>query len=426
MSDFSAPRAILAGLNTGETEETFERTLSELSLLAKTLGIKVTATLTQNAEAPQKATYIGSGKLAELKAALAETESDLVIFDETLTPMQFRNLSKELSCEVLDRTGLILRIFSEQARTREARLQVEHANLQYIMPRLAGMWTHFGRQGGTSGAMSNRGVGETQLELDRRHIERRMAELEKELKSIEKERMTQRDKRLSSALPKVALVGYTNAGKSTLMNRLLEENDRPAEEKKVLEKDALFATLDTTVRHIAPKGGRPFLLTDTVGFIDELPHSLVKAFRSTLEEVKYADLLLMVVDISDPGHEAHIDVTAETLKEIGAGTIPRITVYNKTDRRDDLPFALPAVHGDAVYLSAASGSGIGLLLDKITEKLEEEREDVPLLLPYARGDLLSRLKENGDLRSAEYREDGVYAIANLGERERAELRAYRL
>lgn len=400
-------RAVLVGLQTRQSDEAFERAMEELEELAQTCGIRTVSRAVQKAANPVQATYVGSGKVEEIRLAAEMLHAELVIFDQTLSPMQFRNLGKELHVEVMDRTGLILRIFAEQARTREARLQVEHARLQYIMPRLAGMWTHFGRQAGSSGSQSNRGIGETQLELDRRHIERRMAELEKELKAVSRERVTQREKRLRSGLPRVALVGYTNAGKSTIMNRMLEQNENSAEEKKVLEEDKLFATLDTTVRKIEPKGKRPILLSDTVGFINELPHSLVKAFRSTLEEVQFADLLVQVIDYSDPDYRECMRVTEETLKEIGAAGIPMLYVYNKADKAEERLFELPAVRRDSIYMSAVNGTGIPELWDLIEKKLQEGTEICRFLIPYAQGSVLHQLQETAEVAETEYREDGT-------------------
>ena len=405
-------RAMLVGLQLRQSDEAFDRAMDELGELAKACGIEPVSISTQKAAHPVQATYIGSGKVDEIKNATEMLQADLVVFDQTLTPMQFRNLGKLLGTEVMDRTGLILRIFAEQARTREARLQVEHARLQYIMPRLAGMWTHFGRQAGSSGSRSNRGIGETQLELDRRYIEKRMAELEKELQAISRERVTQRVKRMQSGLPRVALVGYTNAGKSTIMNHMLELNDNPHEEKKVFEQDKLFATLDTTVRKIEPKGRRPILLSDTVGFIDELPHSLVKAFRSTLEEVKYADLLVQVIDYSAPDYRECMRVTEETLKEIGASGIPMICVFNKGDKVDDLPFALPAVRRDSIFMAAGLDIGIEELYSLIEEKLQEGSETYGFLIPYAEGNLLHRLQESAEVKNVEYRDDGILVTAS--------------
>ena len=402
---------MLVGLQTRQSEESFARAMDELALLARAGGIEPVSVTTQKAANPVQATYVGSGKVEEIKEAIEMLEADIVLFDQTLSPMQFRNLGKKFGVEVMDRTGLILRIFAEQARTREARLQVEHAELQYIMPRLAGMWTHFGRQAGSSGSRSNRGIGETQLELDRRQIERRMAELEKELRSIARERTTQREKRLRSGMPRVALVGYTNAGKSTLMNHMLELQENTDESKKVLEQDKLFATLDTTVRKIEPKGRMPILLSDTVGFINELPHALIKAFRSTLEEVKYADLLVQVVDYSDPDHRECMRITEETLKEIGAAGLPMLIVYNKADKIDALPFPIPAVRGDGIYMAAARDVGVEELYTLIEEKLREGSEVCDFLIPYTEGSILHRLQEDAEVLETDYREDGTFVKA---------------
>ena len=417
---------MLVGLQLRQTDEEFETAMTELAELAKTCGIEPVSVSTQKASSPVQATYVGSGKVEEIRLAAEMLGADLVIFDQTLSPMQFRNLGKLLGVEVMDRTGLILRIFAEQARTREARLQVEHARLQYVMPRLAGMWTHFGRQSGSSGSRSNRGIGETQLELDRRQIEHRMAELSRELKAIERERATQREKRLRSDIPKVALVGYTNAGKSTLMNRMLELNENPDEGKKVYEEDKLFATLDTTVRKIMPKGRKPILLSDTVGFINELPHSLVKAFRSTLEEVQYADLLLQVIDYSDPHYRECMKVTEETLKEIGAAGIPMICIYNKADKIEDLPFPIPAVRMNNMFMSAREGKGITELLDLIEEKFRENSREAGFLLPYADGKALHELQELAEVLSTEYRDDGVFVSARCRKEVISRFEKYRL
>ena len=278
----------------------------------------------QNLSKPYQALYMGKGKLLEVKEYLEEGSVDVLIFDRSLTPTQLRNLQSLLDYPILDRTTLILEIFAVRAKTREAKLQVESARLQYVLPRLVGMHKALSRQGGGSG-LANKGAGEKKLELDRRRIEKRMSELEKELKKIERERITQQKRRQKSQIPRVALVGYTNAGKSTLMNGMLDKYTRD-DSKKVLEKDMLFATLDTTVRRIQTSPDREFLLSDTVGFIHQLPTGLVKAFRSTLEEAKEADLLLHVLDYSDEAFLEQKKVTEETLKELGAGDIPVIYV----------------------------------------------------------------------------------------------------
>ena len=400
-------RVMLVGLQTSQKDEEFERAMAELGELARASGMEPVSVTTQKAAHPVQATYVGSGKVEEIREAAGMLGADLVLFDQTLSPMQFRNLGRLLKVEVMDRTGLILRIFAEQARTREARLQVEHANLQYVLPRLAGMWTHFGRQAGGSGSRSNRGIGETQLELDRRQIEHRMAELGKELEAISKERETQRQKRLGSGLPRVALVGYTNAGKSTIMNRMLAFQENADEGKMVLEEDKLFATLDTTVRRISPKGRREILLSDTVGFINELPHSLVKAFRSTLEEVKYADLLVQVIDYSQEDHKECMKVTEETLKQIGASGIPMLYVYNKADKVPDIPFPTPAVLGDSIYMASGTGEGISELYDLIEEKLREGTVTCEFLIPYSQGALVHQLQKQTEVQGVSYVDDGT-------------------
>lgn len=293
-------KVILVGVDTGE-EQDFEHSMEELASLAEAAYKKVAGIIIQRMETVNKSLYIGTGKVLEVKEYAKQCDAEEVIFDNTLSPSQVRNLDKELELPILDRTNLILDIFAIRAKTKEAKLQVETARLQYMLPRLVGMRENLSRQGGTGGSMSNKGAGETKLELDRRKIEHRISELKKELKQIAQTRETMRKRRGQSRIPQVALVGYTNAGKSTIMNRLVElyGEDR---EKTVLEKDMLFATLDTSVRCIDTGDNKPFFLVDTVGFIHKLPHGLVKAFYSTLEEVQYADLIVHVVDFSDRYH----------------------------------------------------------------------------------------------------------------------------
>lgn len=355
-------RAILAGLNLNMSRDRYDVSMKELARLAGACDLEVVSQLVQSSPKVTQKTYLGSGKVEELKTEIAVYDADIVIFNETLTPMQVRNLEDALDTEVMDRTGIILQIFSSRARTREAKLQVKSAQLQYMLPRLAGMRKNLSRQGGGSGRLSNKGAGEEKLELDRRHIEHQISEIDRQLKQVEKERDTQRSRRLSSGLPLVALVGYTNAGKSTLMNGFLSRCRQTVpgapESKKVLEKDMLFATLDTSVRRIQIPGHNPFLLSDTVGFISSLPHTLVKAFRSTLDEVRFANLLIEVVDYSDPDYENEVKVTRETLDEIGAGNIPILIVYNKSDRLVGTPdhpdFTIPKVYPDHIYMSATN------------------------------------------------------------------------
>ena len=389
-----------------------------------------------------KALYIGTGKVQEVRDAALALEAQLILFNDTLTPSQIKNLQDELKTPVIDRTTLILNIFEMRARTREARLQVETAKLQYLLPRLIGMHEALTRQGGTSGSMSSRGAGEKKLELDRRHIEHRISELRKELDAISRERETQRKRREQSRIPLVALVGYTNAGKSTIMNQMVERFVGD-EEKKVLEKDMLFATLDTSIRRINTGNNQDFLLTDTVGFIHKLPHGLVKAFRSTLEEIKGADLLLQVVDVSDPGYQEQMETTKETLQELGAGDIPMLIVFNKADQLTDTADAsknrteqrpqnqttvdqekelsqmtfwenpYPRTAGtNKIYISARQPESIELLVKEIIRRVYADYEEVRLMIPYDKGSIVSYLQENAQILEQTYEPEGTRMRVN--------------
>jgi len=412
----SMVRVLLVGLDTGE-EQDFDHSMDELKSLAEAAERQVVGIIIQRAGAVNKSFYIGTGKVAEVKEYAGQCEAAEIVFDNALSPSQMRNLGQELELPVIDRTGLILDIFALRARTREARLQVETARLQYILPRLMGMRENLSRQGGTGGfgagaAQSNRGAGETKLELDRRKIEHRISMLRRDLEAVSQSRATMRKKRSQSSVPKVVLVGYTNAGKSTILNRMVEKYSE-RKEKTVVEEDMLFATLDTNVRYIDPQkeGGAvnsPFFLADTVGFIDKLPHGLIKAFRSTLEEVRYADLLIHVVDCSDECYRQHMEVTSRTLQELGAGEIPQITVYNKADRRTDLQGNLPKIRERQIYMSAASGCGIEELAEMIMDEVYAERVESAFLLPYDKGHIVSYFMENAEVLEQEYREDGVW------------------
>ena len=421
IEDEKQVRAILVGLNTDKRDDEFERSMKELKELTKALDIKVAATVTQSLPAPDRSTFIGSGKVEEIGSSLDVFNADIIIFNDALSPMQIRNLEKILDTEVIDRTGLILQIFAKRAKTRESRLQVEYAQLQYMLPRLVGMRSSLSRQGGGSGRLSNKGSGEKQLELDRRRIEHRMSELRRELENVEKERDTQRNRRLSSAEPKISLVGYTNAGKSTIMNNLLSYyGGENYEDKQVLEKDMLFATLYTSVRRISSPGHRPFLLTDTVGFISELPHTLVKAFRSTLEEAKYADLILEVIDFSDPEYRHHMDVTRNTLAEIGAGDIPVLYVFNKSDivqkiqeEESQLVMDVPRVVDDRAYICAKSKESLDALIDLIEDKLKQGDTLCEILLPYSEGGILNELTNSSIIDNTEYLPEGVKLTVHL-------------
>lgn len=422
-------KVLLVGVDTGE-EEDFEGSMQELSSLAEACMLQVVGIITQKLEHINKALYIGTGKVAEVKQFADDISAELVVFDNALSPSQLRNLQNELDREVLDRTSLILDIFSERAKTREAKLQVETAKLQYMLPRLVGLHEALGRQGGASGSLSNKGAGEKKIELDRRKIEHRIAELRKELEEVSAERETQKKRRVRSEIPRVSLVGYTNAGKSTLMNRMVETYIKD-ESKKVFEKDMLFATLETSVRMVETNDNRPFFLADTVGFIHKLPHGLIKAFRSTLDEVREADLLLHVVDFSDEKYKQHMKVTEETLQELDAGGIPVIYVYNKADLCGDNTGSeeisgggLPVVSGNKIYMSAKNGTGVAELVQLITDTLYAGNSTVSFLIPYDKGQIVSALNEKGNVISQEYVENGVYLVVNCKEREKDKYKEY--
>ncbi len=417
----AARKTILVGVCLGSDED-FEVSMQELSGLAEAEGLEVVADVTQNLSTQDTAFYIGSGKVRELKGLVFELEADLVVVNNQLSPSQLANLAHDLEVEVIDRTNLILNIFADRARTREAKLQVSYAKLQYMLPRLVGLRQNLSRQGGTGGSMSNKGAGETQIELDRRRIEKEMSELRHELREITKSRSTQRRKRQSSGIPQAALVGYTNAGKSTLMNQLIR-SCCPDEEKEVMVRDMLFATLDTTVRKITPENHRAFLLSDTVGFINDLPHDLVDAFRSTLEEAAQADLILEVIDCADPSYAMHMEVTARTLKELGAGAVPVLYIMNKADRVYD-DAELPIDRGDKLYISAAQGIGLELLLKKIEEKLFAGYITMDLIIPYSDGRIEHDLQERTRVHAVRYEDDGIRMRADLNQEMLQRYKAY--
>ena len=414
-------RVLLVGVNVDDNPD-FETSMEELESLAEACEMEVAAKIEQNLSSLNPAYYIGSGKVKEVQETVEQMDLDYVIFDETLSPSQLKNLQKEVGVPIMDRTNLILEIFSRRAKTREARLQVESANLQYMLPRLVGMREALGRQAGASGSMSNKGTGEKQIELDRRKIEKRISELRRELEAIEHDRNTQRKRRNDSSLPQVALVGYTNAGKSTLMNKMVETYVGK-EEKMVVARDMLFATLDTTVRKINQNDRKDFLLSDTVGFISKLPHGLVKAFRSTLDEVRYADLLLQIVDASDEHYREHIQVTEETLRELGAEKIPCIYVMNKADlimAKEELP----RIDGNKIFMSARDGIGLQELLQMIKKRVFSGNREGIFLIPYEKGEIVSYLNSNATVSSQEYLAEGVKLFVDCRESEYSKYREY--
>ena len=369
--------------------------MEELAALVETAGGECVGSVLQQRAAPDPRTFIGEGKVAELKELIANADCQLAVFDNELTPSQMRVLGEELGVRVLDRSGLILDIFAQRARTREGQLQVELAQYEYLLPRLTGMWTHLVRQTASGGAspIGTRGPGETQLETDRRHIRRKIQKLREELEQVRKVRSVQRRRRERNAMPVVAIVGYTNAGKSTLLNTLTGA-DIPAN-------DRLFDTLDTTTRRLQLDEAQEVLLSDTVGFIRKLPTHLVEAFKATLEELKYADVLLHVIDISSPDMSAQIEVVEELINQLGAGATPCIRVYNKCDRYlGELP------HGEnTVCLSAKTGEGTAELVRAIAAVLGRESRRVTLRLPYDRGGVLETLRREAAVTAVDYRED---------------------
>ena len=406
---------VLMCLRTTEGEDEFSHAVKELESLCEACDLEVKDILTQTLPHPDNSTWVGSGKAQELKYSVTGTESEYVVCLGNLSPAQMKILQKIVGVAVWDRTNLILEIFSRRARTREARLQVESAYLQFMMPRLTGMWQHLGRQSGGGGSRANKGIGEKQIELDRRQISHRITELKKELAGIERTRDVQRSGRARDGFSHVALVGYTNAGKSSLMNRLLDmsgSSEDKLSEKKVFEKDMLFATLDTSIRKIAVAGRKPFLLSDTVGFIENIPHDLIKAFRSTLAEVKYADVLLIVIDSSDPHRDMHKRITDDTLKDLDTMGIPRLYVYNKADLLPE-DISLKNVPGSGVvHISTRTGYGINDLLDELKRIFESKNRPIDAVIPYAQGELLNRLHLEADVVSEEFVEEGTHIIAN--------------
>ncbi|OMF98068.1 GTPase HflX [Paenibacillus sp. FSL R7-0337] len=394
-------KAVIVGVQL-QNDTNFAYSMEELRNLAAACEIEVVAELSQKSSRVNPSHYIGSGKIQELALLMEQHDAPVVIFNDELSPSQIRNLESSLDRQVIDRTILILNIFASRAKTKEAQLQVEVAQLQYMLPRLSGLRESLGRQGGGAG-LKNRGAGETKLELDRRRIEERISALQLELQTQVARRQIQRKQRHKNEVPVVCLVGYTNTGKSSLMNTLVETY-HPGSGKGVLAKDMLFATLETSVRSIVLPDHKTFLLTDTVGFVSQLPHHLVKAFRSTLEEVTEADLLIHVVDIADPQHEQHMAVTNETLKALGADGIPTLYAYNKADLREE-PY--PQVEENSVTLSAKKNRGIAELVTLIRSRIFTDYVQCEILVPFDRGSIVSYFNEHADVQSVSYEEQGT-------------------
>jgi GTP-binding protein HflX len=395
-----AERAILVAVDLPHTRLPVDESVAELARLAGTAGLLVAGHTVQALKRIHPATFVGQGKVEEVKQLVADLPADVVIFDDPLSPAQQRNLGKAIGCKVIDRSALILDIFAQRARSLEGKMQVELAQLQYLLPRLTRAWTHLSRLGGGVGT---RGPGETQLEVDRRRVRERIGQLRERLRDVERTRRLHRDERRTIPFPTVALVGYTNAGKSTLMNALTRAG--------VLVEDRLFATLDPTVRRLRLPEGQTVLLADTVGFIHKLPHQLVEAFKSTLEEVRAADLLVHVIDVAAPSWAEHARVVDEVLDEIGAGDRPRVLALNKADLLTPTASALPP-GTNGVAISARTGSGLPALLTAIEGRLTLGLERVRCDLPQDRGDVLAWLRRAGRIVEEYYR-DGVITVTAL-------------
>ncbi|MFF5171008.1 GTPase HflX [Micromonospora sp. NPDC000089] len=417
-------RVVLVGVWTEGTQTDADNSLTELAALAETAGSQVLEGLIQRRGRPDPATYIGRGKVDDLSSVVLSTGADTVICDGELSPSQLRNLEQRTKVKVVDRTALILDIFAQHAKSKEGKAQVELAQLEYLLPRLRGWGETLSRQtggsgrgGGAGGGVGVRGPGETKLETDRRRIRHRISRLRREIKAMKTVRQTKRSRRSRNSVPAVAIAGYTNAGKSSLLNRLTGAG--------VLVENALFATLDPTTRKATTSDGRLYTLSDTVGFVRHLPHQIVEAFRSTLEEVAESDLVVHVVDGSHPDPEEQVRAVREVLSEVGADRLPELLVVNKTDAADeDTLLRLKRLWPDAVFVSAHSGRGMDGLRQSIEERLPRPAVEVRAVLPYDRGDLVARVHRQGEVLSTAHLAEGTLLHVRVGQALAAELAPY--
>ena len=411
--------AILVGVNINNDYE-FDYSIQELENLVKALDIHKITTITQNLKEPNDKYLLGKGKLLEIKNLISYYNPDVIIFDNELSPAQNQNIQEILEIEILDRTALILKIFALRAKTYEAKLQVEIASLKYELPRLSLVDANFSQQSGGSG-VKNKGTGEKQIELDRRKIRTRINFLEKELEKVTKNRLNQRKKRIRNEIPKVALVGYTNAGKSSLLNTLLDYSITTNEKKIVMEKDMLFATLDTSTRLIKLPSNKEFLVSDTVGFINKLPTTLIKAFRSTLEEALDADLILLVSDISNKNNDLQLQVTLDTLNTIEANSIPILYVFNKCDL---IEYEYEAKRSDAIIVSTKTKQGIDELLKAIEDNIFRNYISCMMHIPYEEGKIYSYLSENANISIRIEDNEGYLLSLELKEKDYNKFKEY--
>ena len=408
-------RALLVGLNITSTSRRIDdidinESMEELKELTKAAGAEVVGSITQNRQSRDAAYYIGKGKVEELKAYCESLDASMVIFNDELSGAHIRNIEEIVGIKVIDRTTLILDIFAQRALSKEGKLQVELAQLKYRLPRLYGMGGEMSR---TGAGIGTRGPGEQKLEVDKRHILNKAADIRRELREVKKNRETQRVQRLKSNIPIVALVGYTNAGKSTLLNELIKTHKDYDVEKEVMAKDMLFATLDVTLRKALLPNKKEFLVVDTVGFVSKLPHDLVEAFKATLEEVQYADLILHVIDATNSSYELQKKTTESVLKELGADDKHTILVYNKIDRLElDI---YPKNTDDVIYISAKKGINMEKLLYMIEDALMKNTYPVTLLLHYDKGHIFSKIKDKYNVENFEYGEFGITLDVNLEE-----------
>ena len=404
-------KGIIVGVNTSKDEKSFKNEMKELSSLCEACNIEIVEEVTQNLNEQNIKTYIGKGKIEELKIAINATDADVIICNDELTPSQISTLQNTLDVLVFDRTYVILEIFKRRAKTKEALLQVDIASLRYMLPRLSGLRSGFSRQRGAGGMAHGKGKGETQLEIDRRNIGSRISLLKQELDQLTNNRKVQRVQRKKNNFKTVCLVGYTNSGKSTTLNTLLSYSKDV--KKEVFEKDMLFATLETSTRKIKLENNRQFLVTDTVGFVSKLPHELVEAFKSTLEEIKECDLILHVVDSSNEHFEEQIAATNNVLDGIGVKDIPIIYVFNKIDKHSDY-FYIPPKYENAIRISSKNNTNIKQLLDIIQETLFKSFKTTEFVIPYSKGEIVNNLKENADVLDISY-SDFITVKASVNE-----------